>query len=270
MNARRNPNQRLSGSSKSRVLVTGPSNLGAQKLTVIEDWARVYETSNVQTTVGLKEANPLDSVIAIKPEAWGERGFDAISQVFTWFLADLQKRPLLLEIGFEGFTEPAIKFLEQVPAASVEGAVLIGRIQRTTRGVSLHPYSLHKQNGDVVHLCLDNVTTSAGKPGQDEQEEDETFEAEEESESATVFSPALSRALDEADDALLALAEAGLASSNPLRIERLKQDVARADRLGLHALKTGLENATDNPRAAFVLRTVYLTRLHRRAMPLSL
>lgn len=267
MNARRNPNQRLSASSKSRVLVTGSANLDS--LPFINDWTRVYESASTQTTIGLKEANPLDSVVAVKPAAWGPRGFDGVTQVFTWLLADAQERQMVAEIVFDEFTEPAIKFLESVPASSVEGGVLIGRIQRTQRGLSLQPCSLHTQNGDVIHLCLDNATASASPARQGEQVEDESFEAEEESESVTAFSPALSRALDEVDDALLALAEAGLASSNPLRIERLRQAVPRAERLGLQALKPGLENTVSHPQTTFVLRARYLSQLHRRAMPLS-
>ena len=269
MNARRNPNQRLSASSKSRALVTGPTNLLSQSLPVIEDWACLYESVSTQTMIGLKEANPLDSVVAVKPAAWGPRGFDGVTQVFTWALADTQERALLSEILFEEFTEPAIGFLESVLPASVEGAVLIGRIQRTPRGLSLHPYSLHRPNGDVIHLCLDNVTESTSPRSQGEDAEDEPFEEEEESESIAAFSPELSRALEEVDDALLALAEAGLASSNPLRIERLRQAVPRAERLGLQALKTGLENTINNPHTTFVLRTVFLSHLHRRAMPFS-
>ncbi len=269
MNARRNPNQRLSGSSKSRVLVTGSANLFSQNLSVFEDWTQVFEGSNAQTLIGLKEANPLESVVAVKPSAWGERGFDAVTQVFTWVLADVRECALLLEIAFDEFTEAAIKFLESVPAASVEGSLLIGRVERTAQGLSLHPYSLHRPNGDVIHLCLDNVTTKPGKPSQGESEDEESFEAAEESESVAAFSPALSQVLEEVDDALLALAEAGLASSNPLRIDRVRQAVPRAERLGLQALKAGLGNTANNPDPAFVLRTVYVTRLHRRAMPLS-
>jgi hypothetical protein len=269
MNARRNPNQRLSGSSKSRVLVTGPGNVRSHDLAVIEDWSQVFELSNVQTAVGLKEANPLDSVVALKPAVWGQRGFDPVTQVFTWVFVDQQERPLLAEIAFEEFTEPAIKLMETVPAASVEGALIVGRIQRTVRGLSLHPYSLHRQNGEIIHLCLDNVTTTPGKPNPGESEAEESFETEEETESVAAFSPALGRFLDEVDDALLALAEAGLAALNPLRIERVRQAVPRAERLGLQALKTGLDNTANNPHPAFVLRSAYLTQLHRRAMPLS-
>ncbi len=270
MNARRNPNQRLSGSGKSRVLVTGPANLHSQNITITEDWGQLSATSNALVEVGLKEVNPLDSVVVVKPAAWGDRGFDPVTQVFTWVLGDVHQRPLIADMAFDEFTEPAMKFLESLPLTSVEGALLVGRIQRTPRGLSLHPYALHTPKADVINLCLDTGTNNSGSPSQTQTVEDEGFESEEESEPAAAFSPALSRVLDEVDDALLALSEAGLASSNPLRIERLRQVVPRAERLGLGALKVGLENTANNPDAAFVLRAAYLCRLHRRAMPVSI
>ncbi len=270
MNARRNPNQRLSGSGKSRVLVTGAANLHSQNLTVIEDWEQVSGISNAMVEVGLAEANPLDSIVVVKPAAWGDRGFDPVTQVFTWVLADVHQRPLLADIAFDEFTEPAMKFLESLPLTSVDGSLLVGRIQRTARGLSLHPYALHTPKADVINLCLDTAARNNRSPSQTQTVEDEGFESEEESEPVAAFSPALTRVLDEVDDALLALGEAGLASSNPLRIERLRQVVPRAERLGLGTLKLGLENTANNPQAAFVLRAAYLCRLHRRAMPVSI
>lgn len=270
MNARRNPSQRLSGSGKSRVLVTGPANLHSQNLAVIENWEQVSEVSNALVEVGLKEANPLNSFVVVKPAVWGIRSFDAVTQVFTWVLADVHERPLIAEIAFDELTEPAMKFMESVPPTSVEDALLVGRIQRTARGLSLHPYALHTRKADVINLCLDTVAKNSGSPSQVESLEDEAFESEEESEPVVAFSPALSRVLDEVDDALLALGEAGLASSNPLRIERLRQAVPRTERLGLQTLKVGLENTANNPHAAFVLRAAYLCRLHRRAIPVSI
>lgn len=270
MNARRNPNQRLSGSGKSRVLVTGPGSLHSQNLNIIEDWEQVSGVSNALVEVGLREPNPLDSIVVVKPATWADRGFDAVTQVFTWVLADVHERPLIVEIAFDEFTEPALKFLESVSPTSVEGALLVGRIQRTARGLSLHPYALHTRKADVINLCLDTVAKNNGSPSQAQGVEDEGFESEEESEPVAAFSPALSRVLDEVDDALLALGEAGLASSNPLRSERLRQVVPRAERLGLRTMKVGLENTANNPHAAFVLRAAYLCRLHRRAMPVSI
>jgi hypothetical protein len=269
MNARRNPSRRLSASSKSRVLVTGLANLQSQGLVAIEDWTQLWERSKSLTAVGLKELNPLDSIFAIKPSAWGPRGFDPVTQVFTWVLVDSGQRPLLMGLGFEEFTEPAIKCLEAVSPESLEGAWVIGRIQHAPRGLSLHPYSIHRQNGDIVHLCLDSVKPAEGKPHAVQVEDEEVFDAEEQTESATVFSPALSRLLDELDDGLTALAEAGLAAWNPLRVDRMRQITPRAERLGLLGLTSGLGNVVNYPNPNAVLRCAYLSQLHRRAMPLS-
>ena len=270
MNARRNPNHRLSGSSKSRALVTGTANLLNAGLPVVEDWTHLVDQSNAQAAIGLKETNPLDSIFALKPAVWCERGFDPVTQVFTWGLSDSQQRTLLLEIGFEEFTEPAIQLLEEVPPEPLKDAVIIGRIQRTPRGLSLFPYSIHKHDGEIVHLSLDTVTATAGeKSSATETEVDESFEEEEETESFVSFNPALNRVLDEVDDGLLALAETGLASPNSLRVERLKQIGPRAERLGLHGLVCGLGNTTSNPHSRAVLRCAYLSQLHRRAMSVS-
>ncbi len=269
MNARRNPGNRLSSSSKSRVLVTGKAKLIEQGVAAIDDWAQLQQQSNAHTAVGLKETNPLDFVFALKPSAWGEHHYDAVSQVFVWVLADTQQRPLLLEVGFDEFTEPAIELLEQVPVDSLQGAIVIGRVQRTPRGLSLLPYSIHRQTGEVVQLCLDNLDSATAKATSAALETDEAFEEEEEAESAAVFSPVISRALDEVDDSLLALAEAGLAALNPLRIERVRQIAPRTERLGLRGLASGLANIIAQPDSGTVLRCSYLSQLHRRAMPLS-
>jgi hypothetical protein len=269
MNARRNPGNRLSGSSKSRVLVTEPANLIQSGLVGIEDWSQLQQQSNAQTSFGLMEANPLDAVFALKPAVWGQHGYDPIRQIFAWVLADAQQHPLLLEITFDEFAEPAIRFLETVPPASLQGALVIGRVQRTPRGLSFHPYSLHQQNGHVVHLCLDNVNAIATPAIPIADATDEGFEEEEEAESATIFSPAMSRLLDEVEDGLLALAESGLAALNPLRVERVRQIAPRTERLGLQGLATGLGNMVARPNSSGVLRCSYLSQLHRRALPFS-
>jgi hypothetical protein len=270
MNARRNPGHRLSSSGKSRVLVTGPAKLATQNLPVIDDWTQLIQQSSAQTAVGLKEANPLDSVLALKPTAWADRGFNLVTQIFVWLVVDSQKRPLPLEIAFDDFTEPAIKFLENVAPESLEGSLVVGRVQRSTQGLSLHPVSIHKNDGEVINLCLDTAKAAPSNASVTKTDEEEGVgEEEEESESAPIFSPALSRLLNETDDGLLALAESGLAMSNPLRLERLKQIASRAERLGLHAIANGLGNVASQPAPRGVLRGAYLTELHRRALSLS-
>jgi hypothetical protein len=269
MNARRNPNHRLSGSSKSRVLVTGPANVQEKGLVAVEDWTRLLEQSTAQTPIGLKELNPLDSIVALKPTAWGEHGFDPVTQTFTWILADSQQRPLPMEIGFEEYTQPAIELLESMPPGSLQDALVIGRIQRTPRGISLHPYSIHKHDREIIHLCLDNIKVAAAKSEAVQEEEESVWAAEDESESAAALCPSFGRLLDEVDDGLLALAEAGLAAVNPLRVERVRQIASRAERLGLLGLTGSLGNVAGHPQPHAVLRCAYLNQLHRRTVPLS-
>ena len=269
MNARRNPNHRLSASSKSRVLVTGAANAQAHGLVGIKDWSQLLERANAQTPIGLKETNPLDTVVALQPAAWGERGFDPVTQVFTWVVGDTQGRPLLLEIGFEEFTEPAIQFLEAATTEPLRDALVIGRVQRGLRGLSVHPYSLHRANGEIVHLCLDNVRPAVGGSAAVPADGEDSFEGEEENEAVAAFSPALGRLLDEVDDGLLALAEAGVASSGVLRVERLRKVIPRSERLGLLGLSGSLAQLVQRPEPRAVLRCAYVGQLHRRAMPAS-
>ena len=269
LNARRNPGNRLSGSSKSRVLVTGPARLKEQGLAAIDDWTQLLAQANAQGAIGLVESNPLNSVCAIQPAAWGARGYDATAQVFAWALADAHDRPLLLELEFDDFTEPAIQFLERVAPDSLQGALVIGRVQRTSRGLSVHPFSIHRNDGEIIHLCLDNAAAIPAKAAAVADEDEAGLEGEEEAQSTAVFCPAISRLLDELDDALLALAEAGLGSLNPLRIERVRQLAARTSRLGLAGLAAGLGTIVAGPNSRAVLRGAYLIQLHRQALPLS-
>jgi len=186
-------------------------------------------------------------------------------------LLDSQQRQLMMEVAFEQFSEPAIKYLEGLTVASLDAAVIVGRVQRTSRGFSLHPFSLHRQNGEVFHLHIDNITVgSASNPPDAQGNEDEQFDGEEESESSIVLSPSVGRLLDEVDEALLVMAETGIAGINQLRIERLRQIIPRAERVGLQGLASGLENVVAHPQAGSALRCYYLSQLYRRAMPQSM
>lgn len=271
MNARRNPNNRLSGSSKSRVLVTGAVKLKEHALPTIEDWTQLQQSLDSQVSLGLKELNPLDSIFALKPAAWTQRGYNPVTQVFSWMLQDSHQRLLMMEITFDQFSEPAIKYLESVSVDSLQATVIIGRVQRTARGLSLHPFSIHRQNGEATQLYIDNTKPgSAQTPVAAQGDEDEEFEGEEESESATTLISSVGRLLDAVDEALLGVAETGIAGLTQLRLEQIRQISPKVERIGLQGLATGLENVVVQPRASNVLRCSYLGQLYRRAMPLSM
>jgi hypothetical protein len=253
------------------VLVTGSVKLNDLALPAIADWTQLQQPVDSQVALGLKESNPLDSIFALKPAAWSQRGYNAVTQVFSWVLLDSQRRPLTLEVPFEQYSEPAIKYLEGVPVEPLQDAVIIGRVLRTSRGLSLYPFSIHLQNGVVCHLHIDNAKVdsalnSAGAQGN----ENEEFDGEEENEPAIALSPAVGRLLDEVDEALLVVAETGIAGINQLRIERLRQIIPRAERIGLQGLASGLGIVVAHPQAGSALRCFYLSQLYRRAMPLSM
>ncbi len=265
MHARRNPANRLSASGKSRVLVTCPADL--QGLPVIEDWQKLLQPSDAQISVGLKEANPLNSIFAIKPTEWGQRGYDPIRQLFGWWLVDSQQKPLLLELGFDKLSEPAIKYLEGVSADSLKGAILIGRLQPSPGGKTFHPHTIRLRDGTVTHLFLDTAKSVAATPPKlATVEEDDDWESEEEADApVTAFDPATNALFNELEEALLAIAETGIAGLNPLRIERIRQIEPRATRSGLECLAGAMANVINHRRADTVLRCAYVAKLHRLA-----
>jgi hypothetical protein len=269
MNARQNPNHRLSGSAKSRALVTGPSALLERGPAAVDDWTELARLSAVSVQIGLMESNPLDAIFAVKPTEWGERGFDVVKQVFRWRLLDTAQRTLMLEVAFDAYTQTVIQYLENASADSVDGALIIGRVQHTSRGLSLHPFAIHPQSGDAVQLYFGSQKLVAVTDIDSSATDELTFEVEEDVEAAVVTSSAVGRVLDELDDALLALAEAGLAMPNPLRVERMREIESRASRLGLHALAASANNVVARPNVRSLLRCTYMGQLHRRAAPMA-
>jgi hypothetical protein len=271
MNARRNPLNRLSATGKSRILVAGPTNIHGAGLPITVSWDQLIQSFQSQTSIGLKENNPLDSIVAIRPTTWAQRGYDAVTQVFAWLLLDSQQRPLILSIAFDQFSEPAIKFLESASADSLQNAIVIGRIQRAPHGLTLQPFSIHPVNGEPIHLFLDTVkkpTAANTPPADDGPETEEDFD--EEAEPVSVSDPVISRVLDEVDDVLLSAAESGVAGLNPLRIIRIQEIAPRTERIQLEALTTALKNVITQPSADTILRCAYIANLHRKATATSI
>ncbi len=268
-NARRNPLRRLSSSTKSRVLLTGPAKIQELGLPIVEDWSQLIQPLESQISVGLKEVNPLDSIFLLKPSDWGQRAYNPITQIFSWMLLDTQKRPLLLQLTFDSLTEPAIKFFEAATTDMLGGAIVAGRIQRGTQGLSFHPYSVHRSNGEVINVCLDTATAAKPNNRPAHIDDDEVFDSDEESDQGVSTNPVVSRLLDEVDDALLSLAETGIAGLNLPRIQKLEQLVPRVERLNLQALAAGLGNIVAAPKATAMLRCSYVSNLCRAAMPMA-
>jgi hypothetical protein len=273
-NARRNPGNRLSSSGKSRVLLTGTVDLGKQGLPVIRDWRQLLEVLHSKAPIGLREINPWNSIYALQPADWDKRNYNSVTQVFSWMLLDDEKRPLLLEIAFDSFTERAIHCLENLSTDTVQNGVVIGRVQKTFQGLSLFPYTIHRGNGEVIHLCLDAAKSEIEQMTNVSEKKDEfdvdleTENAVEEGTEPAIIKPSpISHLLYDLDEILMTIAEKGAAGSNSLRIGQMAQISDRALRSHLITLAQVCKNFIVEPGAAALLRCVYLTHLHRTAQP---
>jgi len=267
MNARRNSGQRLSTSSKSRALVTGPARLTEHGVVAVEDWSQLQQSLASQHALGLKELNPLHSIFAVKPAVWGERGYNEIAQVFSWTVADSHDQPLRMELNFDDLSAIAITYLESLPIGALDDAMVIGRVQQTPSGLSLYPYAVHQRDGRIAYPFLDTlVPTPTPQDDVGEEEDEERWEDPEQDDPSVSSSPLISRIMAEVDDSLLAMAEAGFTALNPMRVERLKPIVPRVESLGLDRLASSLRQLVCRPQSSRALRCAYLSRLHRQAM----
>lgn len=264
MNARRNSTDRLSSSNKSRVVMTGVANITEHGVPVFSDWTKLSQLFDSRQIVGLKEPKPLDTMFAVRPSGWGQRVFDPVAQIFSWPMLDVHGEIMPIEIGFDLFSEPAIKFLESAATASVEGAIVVGRVQKSLRHLSLRAYSIHLPDREMIHLFLDTISSVSAHDGADHGEEDDGPE-EEQIDTATII-PAIDRLLDELEEALLVLAEAGIASLNPTRLERFARIAVHLERVGLRGLASAVTDLTVRRQPSRVLRCAYMVGLHRRAM----
>ncbi len=233
---------RLSGSSQSRALVTGAVKMLPASLPVYTVWAELEQHLAAQVLPGLREADPLAAMVAIRPAAWGERRFDPVRQTFTWQLQDAASQRLPLELRFDDLNEPAIRHLEKMAAPAPGQEVLVGRVARGREGLEIHPFSLWRERLGVTNLALDTNRAPPPSPANSLPHQADWEDAGEETEVPVLDTP-LTRFLDEVDDLLLTLAEAGVAAVHPVRAGRLLEAGSGADRLGLGALAAVLKEA---------------------------
>ena len=263
--ARGNSAGRLSGSSKSRVMMTGAAKIAESGVTTHADWAQLLQVFDSRHAAGLADPNPLDAVFTVTPAAWGQRVFDPVAQIFWWPIVDSQGRRLEIEIGFDTFSEPAIRYLERADVESLEGAVVVGRVRKNPRGLALNPYSIHRRDGEIVQLFLDAVEPTSAGEAVASGEEDEGPDEERGQPQVASNSP-IHSLIEELDESLLIAAEAGTASLNPQRMDRFDGIAAGADRIGLRGLAVSLRAMVALRQPSLVLRCTYLAQLYRRAL----
>lgn len=141
--ARRNPEGRLSASSKSEVIGLCPGDPLAIDFgdRAVRDWKRLAEWARRVGPLGLAERSPLERLFVLFPAQWGPLVFDELRQQLVWTVFDEQHSPLALTLRWGEANERAIEFLE---AIRPERDALRGVVVRLMfeEGVRVEPLSL--------------------------------------------------------------------------------------------------------------------------------
>jgi len=267
INARRNPWFRLSGSGRTRALVTGPVTGWPESMPVAAPWTDLGGRLAQHRNIGLREADPLAAVVALVPRRWEQRGFDAVTQTFRWILRDEAGTVARLQLPFNDLTERAIRSLESVSAADVGGAMVIGRAEVTAGVLTVHPFGLWRPGRAPLALAFSGtVRTSTARSGAPPEAPESLEEADEETpaEAGAPMTGSVARLLDALDGLLLEWAEGGIAGRRRSGGEHWDPLAGRIARCGLETLAAQLRRAARAPgNADELLRTVWLVRLHR-------
>jgi hypothetical protein len=272
--ARRNVLGRLSSSTRTRALITGKTDVASLNWPVWNDWSKLAGGVAARTSrAGLREANPLDAVVVIRPAGSGERQFDPQAQTLRWVLFDGAGRGLVLALEFSDLTGLAIERLETLEPARLIASWIVGKLHRDRAGLMLEPYSVHTADGRACHLALDrrkpNPTLLAAAPeagSSDDEPDIDPPEAAPEAEPAVAG--VLGSALGEAEDILLALAESGVGTPSVRALAAAAAWAQRGRELQLSALAAAFERvAAAGADPEPLLRCAYLLHLHRHAAP---
>lgn len=269
IHARRNPWFRLSGSGRTRALVTGPLLGWPEGMPVAGRWAELGERLAQLRTTGLREVDPLGSVVALQPRRWGQRGFDAVTQTFQWTVMDEAGTVALLQLPFSDLTERAIRSLESLSAEEAAGALVMGRAEVVAGLLTVYPLGLLRPGKPPLALAFSGTVRTPTAPSEAPSALPEGLEGADEetpAEAATPNTTSVARLLDELDGLLLERAESGTQGHRRFDTERWDPLTSRLARCGLETLAAQLRRTTEAPGDADeLLRAVWLVRLHRTA-----
>jgi hypothetical protein len=287
-NARINALGRLSGSESSCVTGQEPTDPAALDFAgrLFTSWPALLSYARSQYPLGLREKNPLDRVVLVRPAQWGERFFDELQQQFCWRLQDEAGSEVALTLPWAGVNESAVEFLEALNPARDRLSAVVCRLA-FGRGVQIEPLSVLSagtpQGHHVLNPSFDRALITSRhsallerlrqKYGRDKittamTADDESAADDGELGSLESVPLGVRARLTEAERVLLQIAEAGLGRLQDATRGRLRQLATEADRAGLGELGRGLAEFDRCGSAAAVLANGYLCRLHREALGL--
>lgn len=266
--ARRTVGGRLSGSTKTTALVLSavvPETLdfGDRLFT---SWGDLRRYVAGKQPLGLREPNPLDQVVVVQPQYFGERRFEPLNQTFYWEVYDRFEQPLTLTLPFRDWTKESIKALEQLSPPKDCAWKFVVRLGYEDDTLIVEPISILRpedQKQPVFQLAFDSHDTNAGTKEQTNAAlDDEAIELPEDE----LVEGKLPAVLTEMNRRLEAVAESGIQTGIPAHREWFQKSRQEVHAFGLTALVPVLDSlskASSSPQA--VVKARYLTHLYSQA-----
>jgi hypothetical protein len=262
--ARRTAAGRLSGSTKTTALVLAPVapetlDFGDRLFT---SWGGLRRYVAGIQPLGLREPNPLDQVVVVQPQQFGERRFEPLSQTFYWEVYDQLDQSLTLTLPFRDWTKDSIKTLEQLSPPKDGSWRFVVRAGYENDTLLVEPISIlrpedHKQ--PVFHLAFDSHEQQAGTTNA--SLDDDTIELPED-EPVEGKLPAV---LTEMNRRLEAVAESGVQTGIPAHREWFNKSRQEVHSFGLTALAPLLDSLSRESSPKAVVKARYLTHLYSQA-----
>jgi len=261
----RNRLGRLSGRTQCQALLSGSADLTSLNLegAQFDDWYKLAEHVAASRASGLVKGSPLDTLVLIKPAAWGEPVYDQMRQTLVRPVFDAAGRSLPLTLPHAADWSFAVDTLQSWDPKQWETWGVLGMGFITNEGLHVTPTSLLNRvtlpkplQSPVLHLTLDPWQTTAAPAAtapetpaaapalevstEDEGASEEEQETEEEEEDFGGNGSAVGQLLHTASYELEQIAERGVRASSPAVEDRLRNLAERMRQIGLIACANAL------------------------------
>jgi plasmid stabilization system protein ParE len=276
--ARRTAAGRISGSSKTTVLVPAPTSLahlefGDRRFT---SWPALYARAMAIQPIGLRDSNPLDRVAVLEPAFAGAKSFESVTQTLFWKVYDEEENLLQLSLSFEELSKETVRTLEALNPPANSGWKIVVNLSLGDKGLLAMPISIldpGNAGSPVFHLAFDaqpgQMSKNHARAAEEPQEEDAGSATDEtaDSEEPQAASAYLRGFLAEFERRLVAAAEAGTATGIAENARRFSEMRMATHSAGLTTLASALSRLTEpnTDSARCLIQARYLAHLHASA-----
>lgn len=277
-NARRTVNGRLSGSTKTSALVFGATPIQTLDFSnrLFHSWSDLDRYVRERQPLGLRDPNPLELIVVLEPASFGARGYDSISQSFSWELYDQADQHLTMTLPFRDWSKEAIRVLEALDPKENCRWRIVGRAAMRDASLSVEPISILRPESlerPVFQLAFDAIPAGAPRrsevtaEGDNDENDDVTDEEERLQEGAGRDDAYLNKVISELNGRLQSIAEMGCQSTDRGNQQWFEKQCTELHSSGLTVLAGVANSLADSAgiAASDVLRARYLVHIHMQA-----